>query len=154
MEHSMLLRMSFYIFFVSCFCHLRCLCNSFNCLSYLVCCWSSVFVIQSLHFFFLNNCPYDYTSFVMSGKVGIPETGLTKLVGCLSLLAVLNRSAIFVYSKFLLLFYVLSLCVLVFNVFHRTELVIFLFLLVLNITSKLLPKIHNSSFSSAQRDAS
>ena len=41
-------------------------------------------------------CPYDYTSFVMSGKVGIPETGLTKLVGCLSLLTVLIRSAIFV----------------------------------------------------------
>ena len=32
-------------------------------------------------FNFFNVCPFDYTAFTVSGKVGIPLTGLPTLVG-------------------------------------------------------------------------
>ena len=62
-------------------------------------------------------CPFDYTAFVVSGKVGIPLTVLTTSVWWQSLpqLPVLSQSAIVVYSKFLL-FFVLSRCLLDFSV--------------------------------------
>ena len=46
----------------------------------------------------IHVCPFEYTAFAVSGKVGIPKTGLTTPVGLLSLfqLAVLNRSTIVV----------------------------------------------------------
>ena len=34
-------------------------------------CWSSVF-IRRIIYKFLNVCPFDYTAFAVSGKVGIP----------------------------------------------------------------------------------
>ena len=84
----------FYIL-IYCFYHLTCLCNNFYGLSALVGCWSSAF-IRRIIYKFLNVCPFDYTAFAVSGKVGIPETGLTTPVGWLSLsqLTVLSRSTI------------------------------------------------------------
>ena len=38
-------------------------------LSTLVGCWSSVY-IRRIIYKFLNVCPFDYTAFVISGKVG------------------------------------------------------------------------------------
>ena len=66
-------------------------------LSALVGCWSSVF-IKMIIYRFLDVCPFDYTAFAVSGKVGIPLTGLTTKVGWLSLLqlTVRIRSAIIV----------------------------------------------------------
>ena len=48
--------------------------------------------------FFLDVCPFDYTAFVVSGKVGIPEPGSTTLFWWLSLLqmTVLSRPTIVV----------------------------------------------------------
>ena len=43
--------------------------NIVNALSALVDCWSSVF-IRRIIFKFLNACPYDYTAFAVSGKMG------------------------------------------------------------------------------------
>ena len=60
-----------YIFLIYCFCHLTCLCNNFYGLSALVGCWSSAF-IRMIIYKFLNVCPFDYTTFAVSGKVGIP----------------------------------------------------------------------------------
>ena len=49
--------------------HLACLCNNFMA-SRLVDVWSSVF-IRGIIYKFLNVCPFDYTAFVVSGKVSI-----------------------------------------------------------------------------------
>ena len=89
-------RMSLYIFDFL-FYHLTCLCNNLYGLSTLVGCWSSTF-IRRIIYTFLNVCPFEYTAFVVSGKVGIPYTGLITPVGWLSLpkLTVLSRSAIVV----------------------------------------------------------
>ena len=59
----------------------------------------------------LNVCPFDYTTFEVSGKVRIPKTGLTTSVGWLSgpELIVLSRFAITVQSKFLVAFCVVAL---------------------------------------------
>ena len=70
-EHSLLWRMSFYIFLIYCFYHLTCLCNNFYGLSAFVGCWFLAF-IRMIIYKFLNVCPFDYTAFVVSGKVGIP----------------------------------------------------------------------------------
>ena len=56
--------------------HLTCLCNNFYGLCALVGCWFSAF-IRMIIYKFLNVCPFDYTAFAVSGKVGIPLTGLT-----------------------------------------------------------------------------
>ena len=63
--------------------------------SALVGCWSS-FSIRRIIYKLLNVCPFYYTSFAVSGKVGYPYTGLTTPVRWLSLLqlTVLSRSAI------------------------------------------------------------
>ena len=55
---------------------------------------------------FWNECPFDYTTVALSGKVKRSYTGLTTPVGCLLLLqlTVLSRSAIVVYSTFLVAF--------------------------------------------------
>ena len=42
----------------------------------LVGCWSLVY-IRRIIYKFLNVCPFDYTAFAVSGKVGYPLTGLT-----------------------------------------------------------------------------
>ena len=68
-EHSLLWRMSLYIFDILFF-HFTCLCNNFYGLSALVGCWSSAF-IRKIIYKFLNACPFDYTAFAVSGKVGI-----------------------------------------------------------------------------------
>ena len=60
-----------YIFLIYCFYHLTCLCCDFYGLSVLVGCWSSAF-IRRIIYTFLNVCPFDYTAFAVSGKVGIP----------------------------------------------------------------------------------
>ena len=60
-----------YIFWIYCFYHLTCLCNNFYGLSVLVGCLSSSF-IRRIIYKFLNVCPFDYTAFAVSGKVGIP----------------------------------------------------------------------------------
>ena len=62
-------------------------------------------------------CPFDYTAFAISGKVGIPLIGLTTPVGWLSFpkLKVPSRSAIVVIEVFGGVF-VLSHCVLDFAV--------------------------------------
>ena len=85
------------LFLIYCFYHLTCLCNNFYGLSALVGCWLSAF-IRRIIYKFLNVCPFDYTAFGVSGKVGIPYTSLTTPVGWLSLpqLTVLSRSAIVV----------------------------------------------------------
>ena len=66
-------------------------------LSALVGCWSSV-SIRMIIYKCLNVCPFYYTAVAVSGKAGIPCTGLTTSVGWLSLpqLTVLSRSAIVV----------------------------------------------------------
>ena len=79
-----------YIFLIYCFYHLTCLCNNFCGLSALVGCWSSAF-IRRIIYKFLKCCPFDYTAFAVSLKVGIPLTGVTTLVGWLA-----SRSAIVV----------------------------------------------------------
>ena len=63
-----------YIFLINSFYHLTCLCNNFYGLSALVGLWSSAF-IRRIIYKFLNVCPYDYTAFANSGKIGIPSTG-------------------------------------------------------------------------------
>ena len=42
----------------------------FNGLSALVGCWSAIF-IRRIIYKFLNVCPFNYTAFAVSGKVGI-----------------------------------------------------------------------------------
>ena len=46
------------------------MCNNFYGLSTSVGCWSSAFT-RRIIYKFLNVCPFDYTAFVVSGKVGI-----------------------------------------------------------------------------------
>ena len=60
---------------------------------------------------FSNVCPFNYTAFVASRKVGIPYTGLTTPVRWLSLLQLtgLSRSTIVVQSKVFGGVFVLSL---------------------------------------------
>ena len=73
----------------------------------LVGCWSSVFIRRIFTIYkSLNVCSFHYTAFVVSGKVGIPSTGLATPVGLLSLLhlTILNRSAIVVLTKVLVAF--------------------------------------------------
>ena len=68
--------------------------------------------IRRINYNFLNVCPFDCTSFVVSGMVWIPLNGLTSPVGCLLLfqLTVLSRSAIDVYLNILVtLFCVVTL---------------------------------------------
>ena len=86
-----------YIFLIYCFYHFTYLCNNFNGLFASVGCWSSAFK-RRIIYEFLNVCHFDYTAFAVSGKVGIPYTGLTTPVGWQSLpqLTVLSRSAIVV----------------------------------------------------------
>ena len=82
-------------------------------------------------------CPFDYKAFAVSGKVGIPSTGLTTPVGWLSLpqtdrpKSVCNRCVIEVFGG------VLCVVTLLFGYFcqcrgfcHRTESDLFLFLLI------------------------
>ena len=59
-----------YFWYIYGFYHLTCLCNNFYGLSALVGCWSSVSIRRFIHTF-LNVCPFDYTAFAISGKVGI-----------------------------------------------------------------------------------
>ena len=73
-EHSLLWCMSLYIFdilFLSPY-----MCNNFYGLCAFVSCWFSAF-IRMIIYKFLNVCPFDYTAFAVSGKVGIPLTSLT-----------------------------------------------------------------------------
>ena len=83
-------------------------------------------------------CPFDYTTVAVSGKIGIPLTGLTTPDRWLSLLqlTVLNRSAIVVLSKILVAFFSVVVALL-FGFFcgcrvfcHSTESDIFPFLLL------------------------
>ena len=74
-EHSLLWRMSLYIL-IYCFYHLTCLCNNLYGLSALVGCWSSA-SIRRIIYIFINGYPFDYTAFKVSGKVGVPLTGIT-----------------------------------------------------------------------------
>ena len=60
------------IFSISCFYDLTYLCNNFYDLSVLVGCWSSAFIRRNFFYKFLIVCPFDYTAFGVSGKVGIP----------------------------------------------------------------------------------
>ena len=53
-----------------------CLYTEFYTLSFLVGCWSSVF-IRKIIYKFLDMYPFDYTAFSDSWKAGIPWTGLT-----------------------------------------------------------------------------
>ena len=78
-EHSPLWLMPLYILRY-CFYHLTCLCNNFYGLSALVGCWSSAYIRRIIHKFW-NVCPFDYTTFAVSGKVGTPQTVLTTPVG-------------------------------------------------------------------------
>ena len=55
-----------------------------NIICIMIFCWSSVF-IRRIIYKFLNVCPFDYTAFAVSGKVGIPLSGLTTPVGFLPL---------------------------------------------------------------------
>ena len=82
--------------------HLMSLCNNFYSLGTLVGCWSSVFINKEDYLQILNYV-YFYTAFVVSGKVGIPFTGLITPVGQMSLLqlTIQSRSEIVVLSKFL-----------------------------------------------------
>ena len=68
---------------------------------HIYCCWSSFFLMRIIYTF-LNVCPFNYTAFAVSGKVGTPLTGLSTSVRWLLLLklTVLHRSAIVVLSKF------------------------------------------------------
>ena len=59
-----------YIFLIYCFYHLRCLCDSFYDLSALAGSWSSVFRKKKIIYNFLDVCPFYYTAFAVSGKVG------------------------------------------------------------------------------------
>ena len=56
------------------------------------------FLLTIWLFKLLNVYPFDYAAFVVCGKVGYPETGLTTPVGwlLLLLLTVLSQSAIIV----------------------------------------------------------
>ena len=98
--------MSLYIFDIL-FYHLTCLCNHFYGLSASVGYWFSA-IIRRFIYKFLNVCPFDYTAFVVSGKIGIPLTDLTTPVGWLLLpqLTVLNHSVIEVFGGV----FVLSRC--------------------------------------------
>ena len=68
-------------------------------------CKTELNVRIQLHAFFVFFivCPFDYSNFVVSRKVGIPLTGLTTPVRWLLLpqMTFLSRSAIIVKSKFL-----------------------------------------------------
>ena len=71
----------------------------FSDLSSLVGCWSPVSdSIRRIIYNLLNVCPFDYTAFVVSGKVRNPFTGLITPVGKLLLLqlTVIRRPAIVV----------------------------------------------------------
>ena len=59
-----------YIFLIYCFLSPY-MCNNFYGLSTSVGCWSSAFT-RRIIYKFLNVCPFDYTAFAVSGKVGIP----------------------------------------------------------------------------------
>ena len=59
-----------YIFLIYCFLSPY-MCNNFYGLSTSVGCWSSAFTRRTIYKF-LNVCPFDYTAFAVSGKVGIP----------------------------------------------------------------------------------
>ena len=59
-----------YIFLIYCFLSPY-MCNNFYGLSTSVGCWSSAFTWRIIYKF-LNVCPFDYTAFAVSGKVGIP----------------------------------------------------------------------------------
>ena len=106
-----------------------------------------------------NACPFDFTTFAVSGKVGIPLTGITTPVRWLLLLQliVLNRSAIVVLSKFLVAFLCCNCGV--FLIFcwslgfcHRTESDLFLFLFIcISISWHVLllagqPKVSNGTY--------
>ena len=133
-EHRLLWRMSLYIFDLL-FYHLTCLWNDFCGMSAFVGCWSLAF-IRRIIYKFLNACPFHYTAFVVSGKVGIPLTGLTSPVGWLSLsqLTVQSRCAI-VVLWFLVAFVCchVALCFFFYRCkgfyYTRTESDLFLFLL-------------------------
>ena len=58
-----------------------CLCTTFYDISTFVGCFSSV-SIKRIIYKFLNMCPFDYTAFAVSGKVGYPLTGLSTPVNC------------------------------------------------------------------------
>ena len=77
---------------------------------------SQSFDIERELFDLNQSCPFDYTAFVVSGKVGIPLTGLTTPVGWLSLPQVIvlspNRCVIEVFDGIFLL----SRCFLDFSV--------------------------------------
>ena len=68
-EHSLLWRMSLYIFDILSY-HFTYLRYNFHGLSALVGCWSSA-IIRRIIYKFLNVYPIDYTTFVVSGKVWI-----------------------------------------------------------------------------------
>ena len=75
-------------------------------LSTLVSCWSSVFIKRIINKF-LNVCPFYYTAFVVSAKVGYPLTRLTTPVrwSLLLKLTVISGPALVVKSKFLVAFF-------------------------------------------------
>ena len=60
-----------YIFLIYGFYHLTFLCNNLYGFSALVGCWSSYFTRRTIYKF-QNLCPFDYSAFAVSGKVGIP----------------------------------------------------------------------------------
>ena len=69
-EHSVLWRMPLYIFDILFLSSYILTIVIFYSLSALVGCWSSA-VIRRIIYKFLNVCHFDYTAFVVSGKVGI-----------------------------------------------------------------------------------
>ena len=69
-EHSLLWSISLYIFDIL-FLSPYMLCNNVYVLPASVGCWSSAF-IRRIFYKCSNVCPFDYTAFAVSGKVGIP----------------------------------------------------------------------------------
>ena len=67
-EHSLLFRMSLYIFIYYIH-HLSCLCNNFYDLSALVSCWSWA-VVRRIIFKFSNVCRFVYTALRLVGRLG------------------------------------------------------------------------------------
>ena len=74
-EHCLLRWISLYMFNIL----FRYLCTDFKGLSALIGYWSSVFKRIIIYIFYV--CPFYYTCFMISGKVGISLTGLTTPVG-------------------------------------------------------------------------
>ena len=103
-------------------------------LSTYVGCWSS-FYIRRIIYKFLNVCPFDYTAFAVSGKVGYPLNGLTTPVGWLVTptdrpKSVRNRCVIEVFDGVCVLSFGFRIFCWYRGFCHRTESDLLLFLLI------------------------